>query len=125
MFATLPPIVRSYLESYNAMDVASLVACVSDTVVFEHVSNAGDSIKVEGRASFAHLAAQAAAHFVWRRQTVRTAVVDDARVALEIDWSGVPAVDLGAMKAGQEAMRRGASFMTIVDGKLAEIVDLS
>ena len=29
------------------------------------------------------------------------------------------------MKAGQEAMRRGASFMTIVDGKLAEIVDLS
>jgi ketosteroid isomerase-like protein len=122
---TLPAIVQRYLASYNAMDVASLVECVSDSVVFEHVSNAGSSIKIEGRAAFAGLADQAAALFVRRRQIVRTVLVDGDKVALEIVWTGMPTVDFGQMKAGVETTLRGASFFTIKEGKLAEIVDIS
>ena len=49
----------------------------------------------------------------------------DIDVALEVDWIGVPAVDLGPMKAGVQVTMRGASFITIEDGRLARIVDLS
>lgn len=99
--------------------------CVSDTVVFENVSNAGQSIRIEGREAFAELAGRAATMFECRKQTVRTAIVDGDNVALEVDWTGTPAVDLGPIKAGAEVSVRGASFITITDGKLARIADLS
>ncbi|WP_343614718.1 nuclear transport factor 2 family protein [Novosphingobium sp.] len=122
---TLPAIVQTYLDAYNSKDVAALVNCVADDVVFENVSNAGQSMKIEGRSAFAELATQAAAMFTTRLQTVRTSVVDGDRVALQVDWAGIPAVDLGPMKVGEPLAMRGASFITIVDGKLARIVDLS
>jgi len=122
---TLPPIVQAYLDAYNRKDVAALVDCVADTVSFENVSNAGNTIKIEGRAAFAELAAQGATLFAARHQAVRTAIVAGDRVALEIDWTGTPAIDLGPMKAGEPVALRGASFITIADGKLSRIVDLS
>lgn len=122
---TLPTIIQSYLDAYNCGDVAALVNCVADTVVFENVSNTGHSMKIDGRIAFAELAEQAARMFASRHQSVRTAVVDGDHVALEVDWTGTPAVDLGPMKAGEQVTIRGASFITIADGKLARIVDLS
>lgn len=121
----LPTIIQNYLDAYNCKDVDALVDCVSDAVVFENVSNSGQSLKIEARDAFAQLANQAAAMFVSRKQTVKMAVVDGDNVAFEIDWTGTPAVDLGPMKAGVEVKMRGASFFTIADGKLIRIVDLS
>ena len=122
---TLPTIIKSYLDAYNRKDVAALVDCVADIVVFENVSNAGQSLKIEGREAFAELAGQAATMFASRNQTVRTAVVNGDDIALEVDWTGTPAVDLGPMQAGVEIVMRGASFMTIANGKIVRIVDLS
>jgi ketosteroid isomerase-like protein len=121
----LPTIVQSYLDAYNRMDVAALVDCVAESVVFENVSNAGDSMRIEGRDAFSQLATQAATMFRSRSQTVRTAVVNGDMVALEVDWAGTPAVDLGALKAGIPVTLRGASFITIAKGKLVRIVDFS
>lgn len=122
---TLPTIIKSYLDAYNRKDVAALVACVANDVVFENVSNVGQSIKLEGRAAFAELAEQAVTMFTTRHQAIRNAVVDGNRVALEVDWTGTPAIDLGPMKAGEPVAMRGASFMTIAGGMLTRIVDLS
>lgn len=122
---TIPKVVQSYLDAYNRSDVTALAACVADDVVFENVSNSGASIKIAGRTAFADLAQQSAAMFASRHQSVRQAVVDGDRVALEVDWTGTPAVDFGAMKAGEPVALRGASFMTIADGQLIRIVDLS
>ncbi len=122
---TLPAIIQNYLDAYNRKDVAALVACVADGVVFENVSNSGQSMKIEGRTAFAELAEQAATMFTTRHQAISNAVVDGSRVALEVDWTGTPAIDLGPMKAGEQVAMRGASFMTIADGKLTRIVDLS
>lgn len=122
---TLPTIIQRYLDAYNRKDVAALVACVADHVVFENVSNSGQSIKIEGRTAFAELAEQAATMFTTRHQAISNAVVDGSRVALEVDWTGTPAIDLGLMKAGEQVAMRGASFMTIADGRLTRIVDLS
>jgi steroid delta-isomerase-like uncharacterized protein len=122
---TLPAIIQTYLDAYNRKDVAALVACVADNVVFENVSNSGQSMKIEGRTAFAELAEQAATMFTTRHQTISSAVVDGSRVALEVEWTGTPAIDLGPMKAGEQVAMRGASFMTIADGKLTRIMDLS
>lgn len=122
---TLPAIIQSYLDAYNRKDIAALVACVADDVVFENVSNSGQSMKIEGRTAFTELAEQAGTMFTTRHQTISNAVVDGGRVALEVDWTGTPAIDLGPMKAGEQVAMRGASFMTIADGKLTRIVDLS
>jgi steroid delta-isomerase-like uncharacterized protein len=118
-------IIQSYLDAYNRKDVAALVACVADDVVFENVSNAGQTMKIEGRTSFADLAGQAATMFTTRRQAIRNAVVDGDRVALEVDWTGTPANDLGPMKAGEQVAMRGASFITVEGGMITRIVDLS
>lgn len=122
---TVPAIIRSYIDAYNRKDVAALVACLGDDIVFENVSNAGQSMKIEGRSAFAELAHQAAAMFTTRHQTITNAVVDGDRVALEVEWTGTPALDLGPMKAGVPIAMRGASFMTITHGLLTRIVDLS
>ena len=121
----LPAVVQHYLDAYNRKDAAALVACVDDAVVFENVSNAGQSIRIEGRAAFAELAERATTLFATRHQAVRTTVVQDDRVALEIDWTGIPAIDLGQLKAGEPIAMRGSSFLTIADGKLTRIVDIS
>jgi len=122
---TLPAIIQSYVDAYNRKDVAALLACVADDIVFENVSNSGQSMKLEGRAAFAELAEQAATMFTNRHQAISNAVVEGDRVALEVDWTGTPAVDLGSMKAGEPIAMRGASFMTITEGLLTRIVDLS
>lgn len=121
----LPAIIQAYLDAYNRKDVSALVNCVAEDVVFENVSNAGQSIKIEGQDAFAELAEQAAAMFAHRNQSVKTAVVNGNLVALEVEWVGTPAVDLGPMKAGVQVAMRGASFITIADQKLVRIVDLS
>lgn len=122
---TLPAIIQHYLDAYNRKDVAALVACVADDILFENVSNSGQSLRIEGRAAFAELAEQAAAMFTVRHQVIRNAVVDGSRAALEVDWTGTPAIDLGSMKAGEQVAMRGASFMTIEGGLLVRIMDLS
>jgi steroid delta-isomerase-like uncharacterized protein len=121
----LPAIVQAYLDAYNRRDVEALVECVADTVIFENVSNSGQTMKIEGRRAFAELAEKAATMFIERHQAVRNVVVDGDNIALEVDWSGTPAIDLGSMKAGERATMRGASFIAIVDGKIARITDLS
>lgn len=121
----LPAIIQSYIDAYNRKDVAALVACVADDVVFENISNSGRSMKIEGRTAFAELAEQAAAMFTTRHQAVSNAVVDGSRVALEVDWTGTPATDLGLWRAGEPVAMRGASFITITGGKLTRIADLS
>lgn len=121
----LPAIIQSYIDAYNRKDSAALVECIGKNIVFENVSNSGQSIKIEGRAAFAELAEQAATMFTSRHQTITNAVVDGDRVAMEVDWTGTLAVDLGPIKAGKLIAMRGASFMTIEEGLLTRIVDFS
>ena len=120
----LPEIVQKYLGAYNSADVATLIDCVTEAVVFENHSSSGGSLKVEGREAFGELAQQAATLFTARRQSVRTAVINGSTVALEVDWTGTPAVDIGTMKAGTTVALRGASFLMISGGKLARITDI-
>jgi steroid delta-isomerase-like uncharacterized protein len=121
----LPSVVSSYLDAYNRFDVETMLNCVSEDVVFENISNSGSSLRIEGKGSFAELARQAADAFSHRKQSVRNSVSAGGEVALEIEWEGTPRFDMGDFQAGVQASLRGASFMTISNGKLSRIADLS
>lgn len=121
----LPLVVIEYLAAYNRSDPTALIACVSDDIVFENVSNSGGSIKVVGRPAFAALAVQAASMFTSRRLNVANSVRQADRIALEVEWLGVPSVDIPGMPEGREVRLRAATFMTLKDDLIISIVDLS
>ena len=121
----LPAIVTSYIEAYNRRDVAELLSCMVDDVTFENVSNAGGSLALKGKDALEQLAPQAVTTFSSRLMVVRRSVVAGDEVALKIDWSGTPSLDLPGMAAGQPVSLRGATFISLRDGRISRIVDLS
>jgi hypothetical protein len=119
MNTDLPEPIASYLTAYNARDIDALLATVTDDVVFENVSNHGDSLRTEGRAAFEALARQSALAFSSRCQSVVEAVLGGDRVALLIDYEATFAAD------GRQIRLRGSSFFRLRDGLIARIVDSS
>lgn len=115
MTATLPAVIREYLDACDALDAGRIVACVTDDVCFEHVSNGRTSIGVSGVPAFRALVDDATAAFLHRRQRVRDAVVAGDRVAVEIDLEAV-------VKTPETPVRvSGVSFFTLRDGKIAAL----
>ncbi|MDP9414412.1 MAG: nuclear transport factor 2 family protein [Pseudomonadota bacterium] len=124
--AELPGIVKSYISAYNRKDVDALIACVTDDVRFENVSNSGPSLATTSKAAFADLARQSAEAFYEREQSVRRTVMGDDAVAVEIDYRARLAADLpNGMKAGDVLQLRGVSLFKLRDGRIAEILDFS
>jgi ketosteroid isomerase-like protein len=122
----VPEVVARYLSAYNRKSVADMLACMTEDVVFENVSNSGGSMRTEGKATLARLAESSAQAFASRRQTVQRAVVAADCVALEISYEAVVAVDLpNGWKAGQAISLRGASFIELRAGLICAVVDLS
>ncbi len=124
--AELPGVVKSYISAYNRKDVDALIACLTDDVRFENVSNSGQSLVTTSKAEFADLAQQSAAASQEREQSIRRTVVGDDAVAIEIDYRAKLAADLpNGMKAGDVLQLRGVSLFKLRDGGIAEIVDFS
>jgi steroid delta-isomerase-like uncharacterized protein len=126
MSAELPEVIQKYLAAYNARDVDSLLATITDDVVFENLTNQGEATRTEGRAAFEALARQSAKAFASRRQSVVELVVGGDRVALLVDYEATIATDLpNGWKAGQTIRLRGSSFFRLRDGLIARVIDLS
>ncbi|MER2563565.1 MAG: nuclear transport factor 2 family protein [Myxococcaceae bacterium] len=122
----LPPVVQRYLESYNSLDVDSMIATVTDDVVFENLSNTSPPTRTEGKAQFEALARQTVGVFKSRRQTVVDAVVANDRVALRISFEAVIAVDLpNGWRTGQLITLTGATFIELRGALIARLSDLS
>lgn len=55
-----------------------------------------------------------------QRYQILHALVDGARVVLEVQWSGVLRMPLGSLASGDTMRARFAVFLTFRDGKIAE-----
>lgn len=123
----LPGVVKAYLDAYNRMDVDALLACVTDDVRFENHSNASpESVVLDGKPALAELARQSLGVFREREQRVIDAVVSGDRVALRIAFRATIAdAPPEGWTAGQALALHGSSFLTLRDGRIAAIVDLS
>lgn len=117
-------LIERYLRCYNDKDVDAMLELFTEDAAFESVSNTTGVIRTAGREELHQLAKTSAEWFEQRRQTPTAWVIDDAHVALEIDYWCRLAKDLpDGKKAGQEVRLRGASFFTIRNGRISRLVD--
>jgi steroid delta-isomerase-like uncharacterized protein len=117
-------LVERYLCCYNAKDVEAMLELFAEDATFESVSNTTGVIRTADKEELRRLALMSVEYFEQRRQTPVAWVIDEAHVAVEIDYWCRLAQDLPeGHKAGEEMRLRGASFFTIQEGRITRLVD--
>lgn len=119
-------LLERYIAAYNARDVDGMLATLTDDVVFENVSNSGNSLRLEGKAAFAEQAQRALTWFSERRQTPRHWVLGERSAAVEIHYQATLAVELpNGLKTGDVLELRGVSVFEVRDGRISRLTDYS
>ena len=122
----LEDIIARYIASYNARDIDGMITCVTDDVVFENISNRGQSMRLDGKEMMAQVAELSGNAFSYRRQRIVNVVTGAGKAAAEIEFEGKAAVDLpNGVKAGETVKVRGASFFEFRGNLLCRIADYS
>lgn len=122
----LDEIIRRYIANYNDRDIDAMLACVTDDVVFENISNAGQSMRLDGKVMMRQVAEVSGNAFSYRRQRLINLVTGGGKAAAEIEFEGRAAVDLpNGIKAGETVKVRGASFFEFRGPLLCRIADYS
>lgn len=124
--AVLDDVIRQYIASYNNRDIDAMLACVTDDVVFENISNAGQSMRLDGKMMMRQVAEVSGNAFSYRRQRLINLVTGTGTAAAEIEFEGRAAVDLpNGVRAGETVKVRGASFFEFRGPLLCRIADYS
>jgi ketosteroid isomerase-like protein len=124
--AVLDETIRRYIASYNDRDIDAMLACVTDDVVFENISNAGQSMRLDGKVMMRQVAEVSGNAFSYRRQRLINIVTGSGKAAAEIEFEGRAAVDLpNGVRAGETVRVRGASFFEFRGALLCRIADYS
>lgn len=119
-------IIRRYIDAYNARDMDTMLACVTEDVVFENISNTGKSLRLDGKLMMRQVAEVSGNAFAYRRQRLISLVTGENKAAAEIEFEARAAVNLpSGIKAGETVRVRGASFFEFRDGLLSRIADYS
>ena len=119
-------VISKYIKCYNDRDIEGMLDCVSEDVVFENVSNSGQSMRFEGRDKMGEVAELSGNAFSYRRQKLVSLVLGQGKAAAEIEFEGKAAVDLpNGTKAGETVRVRGASFFEFRGQLLSRIADYS
>ena len=122
----LDDVIARYIQSYNARDIDGMLDCVTEDVVFENISNAGGSMRLDGKDMMRQVADLSGNAFSYRRQRLVNVVSGGGKAAAEIEFEGKAAVDLpNGIKAGETVKVRGASFFEFRGNLLCRIADYS
>lgn len=119
-------LVDRYIDAYNRMDVAAMLATMQDEVVFENYTAGVLALRTIGIAELRHLAESSRHLFSMRRQTVIAWREADGVGYASIHFEGTFAVDLpNGVRAGQSIAMEGRSEFRQHDGRLIYIADHS
>lgn len=119
-------IINRYIQSYNDRDIEGMLDCVVEDVVFENISNASQSMRLEGRDQMGEVARLSGNAFSYRRQRMINLIIGEGKASAEIEFEGKAAVDLpNGVKAGETIKIRGASFFEFRGRLLCRIADYS
>lgn len=122
----LEDIITRYIDCYNARDIGGMLACVTDDVVFENISNSGQSMLLEGKEKMEQVAILSGNAFSYRRQRLINIILGAGKAAAEIEFEGKAAVDLpNGVPAGDTVKIRGASFFEFRGNLMCRIADYS
>ena len=99
---------------------------VTEDVVFENISNSGQSMRLEGKQAMREVVELSGNAFSYRRQRVVSLVCATHKAAAEVEFEGKAAVNLpNGTQAGETVKIRGASFFEFRGGLLSRIADYS
>ncbi|RAK68233.1 GNAT family N-acetyltransferase [Hymenobacter edaphi] len=125
-------LVGLYIEAYNDIEVADMVACLHPEVTFENVSAGEVTFRTEGKAAFAAQAEQAKWWFMERNQHIKAFRFENNRAEIDINYFAITAgalpegVQLPAGLATSTIIElTGRSVFTFRDGLIATIQDIS
>lgn len=119
-------IINRYIQSYNDRDIEGMLDCVTEDVVFENISNANQSMRLEGRDQMGEVARLSGNAFSYRRQRMINLIIGEGKASAEIEFEGKAAVDLpNGVRAGETVKIRGASFFEFRGRLLSRIADYS
>lgn len=119
-------IIGRYIRCYNARDIDGMLDCVTEDVIFENISNTGQTMRLEGREAMADVARLSGNAFSYRRQKILNFVHAGDHASAEVAFEAKAAVDLpNGVKAGDMLHLQGASFFELRDGLLCRIADYS
>ena len=122
----LDEVIARYIASYNARDIDGMIGCVTDDVVFENISNTGQSMRLDGKDMMRQVADLSGNAFSYRRQRLVNVVTGAGKAAAEIEFEGKAAVDLpNGVRAGETVKIRDASFFEFRGNLLCRIADYS
>ncbi len=118
--------ISKYISCYNARDVDGMLEYVTEDVVFENISNTGQSMRLEGKPAMRQVAELSGNAFSYRRQRVISFIAGGNKAAAEVEFEGKAAVNLpNGTQAGETVKIRGASFFEFRGGLLSRIADYS
>jgi ketosteroid isomerase-like protein len=120
-------IIEKYVKAYNAFDVAGMVKDLHPDIVFENISDGATNLKIQGISGFRQQAENAAQYFREREQQIKNIHFEYDTAEVEIDYSGVVAVDLpNGLKAGDRISMQGKSmFYFDGGGMIIKLQDIS
>lgn len=124
----LKDLIERYVACYNSMDIDGMLECVDNQVVFENISNSGNSMRLQGKESLREIAGLGAQAFSYRRQSIVQLICDDANQngAAEVQFRGIAALDLpNGTKKGESIELRGISIFEKQGDLLTRIADYS
>ena len=122
----LENLIRRYVDCYNQLDTDGMLECISDDVMFENISNAGQSMQMRGRDAFLQVVEASASAFSYRRQNILNLICTENSAAAEVRFQGIAALNLpNGTKEGQSVDIRGVSLFEMEDGRLTRIADYS
>lgn len=124
----LKALIERYVDCYNSMDIDGMLDCVDEQVIFENVSNTGNSMRLQGKDALREVAGLGAQAFTYRRQNVVKLICDDAArsAAAEVEFRGIAALDLpNGTKKGESIALRGVSLFECRGDRLTRIADFS
>jgi hypothetical protein len=118
--------IARYISCYNARDFEGMLGHVTEDVVFENISNDGQSMRLEGKAAMREVAELSGNAFSYRRQRIVSLVSAGNKAAAEVEFEGKAAVNLpNGTRSGETVKIRGASFFELRRELLSRIADYS
>lgn len=118
--------VKAYVDHYNRQDIDGMLEQVADDVVFENISNSGGSMTLQGIDAMRQVTELGIQAFSYRRQRIVNLIEGDNKVAAEVVFTGMAALNLpNGIKQGETVELRGVTIFEFRNGKLSRVADYS
>ncbi|MEO1415443.1 MAG: nuclear transport factor 2 family protein [Bacteroidota bacterium] len=117
----------NYIEAYNHMNVAGMMAPLSEDVTFLNISDGQVNMEIQGKEAFQKQAKDTLALFTERQQNVRGIQFEETDLlVVQIDYEATVAQDLpNGLKAGDKLKLEGLSRFSFQEGRISKIEDVS